>query len=431
MSLFGSKEKQELQQLQQYVAYLQYQVYSLTQRLSPDQQNIVALQAEVQSLQMQKQNLENDLRNLTAEVSTLHQSVQQKKSQLIELDDEILYQEFALYQPTYQFAHSDQYKERLNLVRQAQKDMIKRKTATFHNFNWVVSGSKQAGTKLVNDTIKQILRTFNTECENAIDKVKFNNYDSMFARIQKSYDSLNKLNASLQVSISQGYFQSKIDELKLSLEYATKKQAEKEEQQRIREELREQARLAKELEEARRNIEKEQAHYNNALQKINSQILASSETEKSLLEEKKLDVLAHLEKLDAALKNVDYREANQKAGYVYIISNIGAFGENVYKIGMTRRLDPTERVDELGDASVPFRFDTHAMIFSEDAPKLEGALHRAFDGRKLNMVNNRKEFFRVSLEEIKIVVRANYDKTVEFVDVPEAGDFRTSIRMRK
>ena len=119
-----------------------------------------------------------------------------------------------------------------------------------------------------------------------------------------------------------------------------------------------------------------------------------------------------LEELDKAIKDVDYREANAKAGYVYIISNIGAFGENVYKIGMTRRLEPMDRIDELGDASVPFNFDLHALIFSENAPALENALHKAFDSKKVNMINHRREFFNVTLEEIQDVVNKNYDKTV-------------------
>lgn len=109
--------------------------------------------------------------------------------------------------------------------------------------------------------------------------------------------------------------------------------------------------------------------------------------------------------IDKSLANIDYRQANMKAGYVYIISNIGAFGENVYKIGMTRRLDPQDRIDELGDASVPFNFDVHAMIFSDDAPALEASLHKAFEDKKINMVNQRREFFNVTLDEIKEVVR--------------------------
>ena len=106
------------------------------------------------------------------------------------------------------------------------------------------------------------------------------------------------------------------------------------------------------------------------------------------------------------------------------------FGENVFKIGMTRRLDPTERVSELGDASVPFNFDVHAMIFSDDAPALETALHKAFENKKLNMVNTRREFFKVSLDEIKEVVKKNFDKTVEFIDIPDAEQYRVSQKMQ-
>ena len=146
---------------------------------------------------------------------------------------------------------------------------------------------------------------------------------------------------------------------------------------------------------------------------------------------KKEEIIQSLSDIDTKIKDIDYREANQKAGYVYVISNVGSFGENIYKIGMTRRLEPQDRVDELGDASVPFKFDVHAMIFSDNAPALEAALHRAFEDRKLNMVNTRREFFYVTLDEIKQVVKENFDKTVEFIDFPDAEQYRTSLKMRE
>ena len=146
---------------------------------------------------------------------------------------------------------------------------------------------------------------------------------------------------------------------------------------------------------------------------------------------KKEELENQLKKIDKEFKDVDYREANQKAGYVYVISNIGAFGENVYKIGMTRRLVPEDRVDELGDASVPFDFDIHAMIFSDDAPKLEAALHNAFADRKLNLVNQRREFFRVSLDEIEKVVHENFDGTPNFTYIAPAEQYRQSLKMRE
>ena len=118
------------------------------------------------------------------------------------------------------------------------------------------------------------------------------------------------------------------------------------------------------------------------------------------------------------------RAQETKSGHVYIISNLGSFGENVYKIGMTRRLEPLDRVKELGDASVPFTFDLHAMIFSENAPELESLLHKEFDDRRINKVNYRKEYFRVSLDEIEQVIIDKYDKEVDFIKVIEAQQFR-------
>ena len=180
--------------------------------------------------------------------------------------------------------------------------------------------------------------------------------------MNKSYETISKLGAIMNVSITQAYLNAKVGELRLALEYRIKKQEEKEEQKAIRERMREEAKLQKEIEEARKKIAKEQSHYSNALQKINEQIEHAEGAEKEALLAKKKEIEDQLNEIDKSIKDIDYREANAKAGYVYVISNIGSFGENVYKIGMTRRLDPMERVDELGDASVPFNFDVHAAI---------------------------------------------------------------------
>ena len=143
------------------------------------------------------------------------------------------------------------------------------------------------------------------------------------------------------------------------------------------------------------------------------------------------DAEEKLKEIEKAIQDVDYRKANQKAGYVYIISNIGAFGEGVYKIGMTRRLDPLDRIAELSGASVPFRFDVHALLFSDDAPALEAVLHRTFADKRVNRINNRKEFFRVSLEEIEKVVKENYDKIAEFTTLPDAQEYRETLSLAK
>ena len=414
------KHESEIQTLNQTIV-------ELNEKLLPEHNTVVILEAKISSLKEQEAIQTASLNKLSEKLKGVKNDISEKKKELIELDDEILFQSYSLFQPMYDFSSSEIYKLRIDSIREQQKAMIKDKSAVNFFDGWTVNGSQREGRKMTNDNIKMILRCFNTDCENAIDRVKYNNIESMRSRILKSYETLNKLNEVNRISISSSYLELKMSELHLAVEYALKKQDEKEEQKRIRQELREQAKLQKELEEARKNIIKEQQHYSNALSKLNTQLeSALSEEQKNNLMEKKQEVEEQLQKLQESLENVDYRAANQKAGYVYVISNIGAFGENIYKIGMTRRLDPMERVDELGDASVPFKFDVHAMIFSEDAPKLEAALHKAFEARKLNMINTRREFFYVTLEEIEQVVKENYDKTVEFIKTPPAEQYRRS-----
>lgn len=371
----------------------------------------------------------SEIAQLKLEIEKLSEEIQIKKEEIVELDETILLQEFGMYSPIYDFANSEMYKDRLDAIRTEQKNMILNKKAATCSTNWTVNGSEAQGQVMTNQNIKQILRCFNDECDMLISKVKFNNILAYIDKIYKSSDALNRMNTKSAVRLSPDYVKLKVDELQLAYEYAQKKQEEKEEQKRIREQMREEAKLQKEIEEARKDIEKEQKHYTNALLKLKKQLENCDNFEKEVLLEKKQEIESHLTELDIAIKDIDYREANKKAGYVYIISNIGSFGDNVYKIGMTRRLDPMERVDELGDASVPFKFDVHAMIFSDDAPQLEAALHRAFENKKVNMINNRREFFKVTLDEIEEVIKNSYDKTVEFERIPQADQYRESIKI--
>lgn len=327
------------------------------------------------------------------------------------------------------FANALDYKEELAKIRSKQKELIKNKTAVSGATEWTVNGSASKGKKMVSDTQKLLLRAFNTECDELVAKVKYTNFDASLNKIYKSAEAISKLGTIMHISINSNYLDLKIKELRLAFEYQQKKQEEKEAQKAARAEMREAARLQKEIEAQRKKIEKEQTHYQTAYDHLLHQIEQNPDNADLL--KKKDELENQLNDIDKAMKDIDYREANQRAGYVYVISNIGAFGPNVYKIGMTRRLDPQDRVDELGDASVPFNFDVHAMIFSDDAPALEAALHRAFEDRKLNMVNTRREFFNVTLDEIKEVVKKNFDKTVEFIDIPDAEQYRISQKMRE
>lgn len=436
----GKQYKSELEELQGKYEEMQ-------QLLTPEMKDAIALQDKIRELNLtiyQKQDaidqldadyeskvsaIDRDMEKKQKELSKLDDTIKSKKSEIINLDDEILVQEFGLYKPSYEFASALDYKEELAKIRARQKDMIKNKLAVSGSTDWQVNGSSAKGKKMVNDTQKLLLRAFNTECDELVSKVKYTNFDAYLNRIYKSAEAISKLGTIMNISIRNAYLDLKVKELRLAFEYQQKKQEEKEAQRAARAEMREAARLQKEIEAQRKKIEKEQTHYQTAYVHLLEQ-LKNSPDDADLLE-KKTALENQLQDIDKAMKDIDYREANQRAGYVYVISNIGAFGPDVYKIGMTRRLDPQDRVDELGDASVPFNFDVHAMIFSDDAPALESALHRAFEDRKLNMVNTRREFFHVTLDEIKEVVKKNYDKTVEFVDVPDAEQYRISQKMKQ
>ena len=369
---------------------------------------------------------------LQEEIEELKQIKKSLQMDIIELDDKILFQDFGVYQPQYNFATLDEYKDKLDEIREEQKSMIKNNTAAICNTAWKVQGSEKAGKKMIAENIKQALRNFNIECDLCIGKVKFSNYDNSKERIFKAFELQNKLNETNDIHIVDDYYRLKIKELNLAFEYQKKKQEEREELRRKREELREAEKVAREIEEKRKELEKEQEHYQNYLKKINEQIeVEQSEERKQFLLAKKEELDNNVNDVQLALEDLDYREANHRAGYVYIISNIGAFGENIYKIGMTRRLEPEDRIAELSGASVPFKFDIHAMIFSDDAPKLEAALHNHFADKKVNLVNGRKEFFNVSLDEIKQVVRENHDKSVDFINIPDAEQYRESLMLRK
>lgn len=380
---------------------------------------------------------EKRLEDLQSESATLERTTEEKRrkvrdleAKVIELNDAFLLQEFGLYVPRYNFATSEEYAVRLKQVRDDQKEMIKTGRAAVSDKNWKVQYDADLGQKMVDDNIKQIVQMFNIECENVIGKVRFNNFDSSKKRVRASFERLNKLNMVLGIRLTEDYYKSKIDEMRIALEYARKVQEEKEYIREQRELARENAKVQKELEAERRKLEKEQAQYSNQMERLREQLAGTTDDNKKAEIQQVIDkVEAHLFDTEQALQDVDYRQANERAGYVYVISNIGAFGEGIYKIGMTRRLVPEDRVDELGNASVPFKFDIHAMIFSNDAPGLESALHRAFSDRRVNMVNGRKEFFRVSLDEIEKVVHENHDRTVDFKKEAFAEQYRETLKM--
>lgn len=216
----------------------------------------LSINLEIQRLEQQKEKLNQEIQNITSEKSKLNQQLDEIKQKIIILDGEMLYQDFGLYTPVYNLMNSEAYKDRIAVVRQQQKTMIKNNSAAFFPTNFTYNNSLAQGKKLVADNVKQILRAFNNECEAIIDKVKYNNVESIRKRIIKSCEDLNKLNSKMQISISPGYLDLKLQEMNLCYEYAMKKQEEKEEQKRIREEQREAQKLQRELEEIEEVVRK-------------------------------------------------------------------------------------------------------------------------------------------------------------------------------
>ena len=417
-------------------------------------------QADIQKLQAKYDNLETKTRELglldllevqektraeeyrladvQAHVATKQSHLEAARAQLQALqqqilgaEDTILLESFALYEPKYQFTNSIDYKVRLDEIREEQKRTARGISAEVDAWdNYAVELTKAQWKKLRKDALKLALRSFNSESEYCVDNVKFSNLEKMEERIRRSFETCNKLLSAIDAFWKDIVLERKLQELYLAHEYQLKRQEEKEAARQAREDQREQEKLEKEIREARVKIEKERKHFTSALQKLQLRLGASNDLQERNDLQTRIDELSSQNsKLDEEERLLDYREQNARAGYVYVISNIGAFGEGIYKIGMTRRLEPMDRVDELGDASVPFRFDVHALIFSDNTPALEAKLHSHFAAGRLNKVNGRKEFFRADLNEIEAVIRANYDAVVEVVHAAPAEQYRESLRL--
>lgn len=421
--------------------------------LEEDRRRLQAEMAEervrtLQALEQARQQLSAEIVRLTGEreqATRVAQAEQQKaarevadvlgrlttlRAELNALDEEANLQSFGFYRPHYDFADSAAYQVRLDAIRERQKQMLKDKTAAVCRTEWQINGSKAEGKKQTDRTLKLMLRAFNGESDAAVAKVKYNNIGVMEARIRKAWEAINGLNEINQCVITSEYLALKLDELRLAHEYQEKVQAEKEEQRRIREQMREEEQALRELEKARETAEREERRYEEALRKAREE-LARAEGAK---QEKLLAQMAELErKLAEAHANKERaisRAQLTRSGHVYVISNVGSFGEHVYKIGMTRRLDPFERVRELGDASVPFEFDVHAILYTEDAPALENTLHRLFHARRVNLINERKEFFRVTIDEIAVAVTAHHGE-IELTRIAEAPEYRKTLALLK
>jgi hypothetical protein len=335
---------------------------------------------------------------------------------VVELDDERVLQDVGIYRYHHPLENAVAYRNRLDVLSEQIVTMVKADRAIERSNMFTFDGSLAKGRAMTRDLAKLMLRAYNAEAENVVRTLRTGNAITAIKRLDSSREAIAKLGAMMEMRISDDFHKFRVEEIELTADYLMKKEEEREAVRAERERLREERKVQAELAAAREKLEKERSHLANVIEKLKTD--GSSDPE---LEQK-------LARVDGQIAQNDYRAANIRAGYVYVISNRGAFGGHVVKIGLTRRLDPLERIYELGDASVPFRFDVHAVYFSEDAVTLESELHDHFSTRRVNWVNDRKEFFFATPSEVRSALTVKVGNLLEFADRAESTEYLESVR---
>jgi hypothetical protein len=388
--------------------------------------DVLNLDAEVRRLDLVTFQQRDEIELLQKQYAQKREIFERMAKEVAIFDERLAFAEMGVYEPHFDFDDSERYKGAIVAVREQQKKLINEGKAAFCTKQWTVEGSAARGKVMMDRNIRLTLRAFNNECDAAIANARWNNVNAMEKRIERARDQISKMNESLNIFIGVPYFDLKMQELRLTHEYREKLKQERDERAEVARQAREEQKLARDLEEAQQNHERYQELLDKARREASRagavQLAAFSEQIK-LLERDLASAQAKLQRAQALAERT-------KSGYVYIISNVGSFGENIIKIGLTRRLDPTERVRELGDASVPFKFDTHAIVYSDDAPKLERDLHSQFNEVRVNTRNTRKEFFRASILEIERALK-QLAPDAPFIRDVEAQEYRETIALRQ
>lgn len=366
--------------------------------------------------------LRREMDALRAQISEMEARRDSLAADIVETNELFQLQEVGIYRYSHPLETSVAYRERLESIYEQIAAATKDGSAIVGTTKWAVNGSAKDGAKMVVDFQKLMLRTYNNEAENVVRTMKPHGLASGTKRLEKVRDTIKKLGAIMKVEITEKYHALRVEELSLTADYAQKLAEEKEREREERARLREEEAAQREMEREKEKLEKEKAHYLAVVEKLESKGGGTASIEAATLK---------LQEIDAAIEGVVRRAANTRAGYVYVISNHGAFGETVVKIGMTRRLEPMDRVRELGDASVPFRFDVHAIVFSDDAVGLETALHHRFATHRVNLVNMHREFFYVDASAVRDVLRElRRGDLLSFDPVAAAEEWRQSSAMR-
>ena len=314
----------------------------------------------------------------------------------------------------------DEAGEKFKAAKARTKAMIKQGTAA--ECDYVEDYRRKTAVAFVIDA-------FNGKTDSTLARVKTDNLGKLQQEIEDAFALVN-LNgqAFRNARITPAYRDARLEELRWAVALVVLREKEREEQRAIRERIREEEKARREYEKAMREAARDEERVQAAMEKARAELARASEEQKAQYEAQLAALQEKLTEAEARSQRALSMAQQTRSGHVYVISNVGSFGEDVFKIGMTRRLEPLDRVRELGDASVPFAFDVHAMIYSEDAPALENALHRKFNELRLNKVNPRKEFFRVNLGDIRAATQ-EMGLTAQFTMLAQAQEYRESLAM--
>lgn len=355
-------------------------------------------------------------------IDGLNKQIADARRQIVATDDEALLQEVGVYKYRHPLSDTVAYERALERIGDHIRSMTRKDGgAVLAATNWTVNGSASEGRAMVRDFSKLLLRAFNAEADNLVRGLKPYKLEGALDRLKKVADTIERLGKTMDIRISPLYYLVRVQELELTADFLEKQAKEKEAERQERERLREERKVQQEIDRERARLEKERQHYINALDAV---VAKGDEAAAARLREQ-------LEEVDDNMKAVDFRAANIRAGYVYLISNIGSFGENMVKVGMTRRLDPMDRIRELSDASVPFNFDVHALFFSNNAVGIETEMHERLADVRVNIINRRREFFRATPMEVRAHLSELAGELLQFQETPEAIEYRQCLNAQK
>lgn len=365
---------------------------------------------DLQRMEASRQTIEQAFSQLPYKqklLSDLEGQLEELKSELSLYTDMKSYVEYGFYPlPAYGETTSKVHNEKLKAIRAQQKIMLREATAYIYPSHIEITGNTVYDKALLKNQGYLLIFAFNSESDYLISKINSNNYESVLTRIEKLAEQLEKRLISLEIGISLDYVELKMQECTVYYQYKYQKLAEAEEQRDINAQMREEAAVDREIQQALKDAKRDEQMVREAMNKVRKELSYASAEQKQQYEFQLQELTERLVEAESRKERSLSMAQQTRRGHVYIISNVGSFGEDIYKIGMTRRLEPLDRVKELSSASVPFVFDVHAMIYSEDAPALEKELHNYFDLASVNKVNSRKEFFEITLQEIRDYVEA-------------------------